>query len=72
MAQRLGEAAFAHRLDVGAGGEDLVGAGDDDAAHVGVGIESLQLAGELFHQLRRERVARLGPVEAQQGDVAVA
>ena len=53
------------------GGEDLVGAGDDDAAHLGVGVEPLELGGELLHHLRRERVARLGPVEPQQGDVAV-
>ncbi len=44
VAQRLGEAALRHRLDVGAGGEDLLGAGDDDAAHLGVGVEPLQLA----------------------------
>ena len=72
MAQRLGEAALAHRLDVGAGGEDLVGAGDHDAAHLRVGVEPLELGGELLHHLRREGVARLGPVEPQQRDVAVA
>ena len=71
VVEGLGEAALAHRLDVGAGGEDLVGAGDHDAAHLGVGVEPLQLGGEPLHHLRRERVARLGPVEAQQGDVAV-
>src|SRR5262249_9742632 len=72
VAQRLGEAALRHRLDVGAGGEDLVRAGDNDAAHLGVGVESLQLARQLLHHLRRERVARLGPVEAQQGDMVLA
>ena len=47
MVEGLGEAALAHRLDVGAGGEDLVGAGDHDAADLGVGVESLELGREL-------------------------
>jgi hypothetical protein len=71
MAQRLGEAALAHRLDVGAGGENLLGAGDHDAAHIGVRVEPLQLGGDLLHHLRRERVARLRPVQPQQGDAMV-
>ena len=60
-----------HRLDVGAGGEHLVAAGDHDAADLAVGVELLELARELLHQLGRERVARLGAVEPQQSDVAV-
>ena len=71
MAQRLVEAALAHRPDVGAGGEDLVGAGDHDAADLGVGVEPLERGGELLHHLGREGVARLGPVQPQQRDVAV-
>ena len=39
VVERLGEGALAHRPDVGAGGEDLLGAGDHDAAHLGVGVE---------------------------------
>ncbi len=69
MGEGLGEAALAHRLDVGAGGEDLLGAGDHDAAHLGAGVEPLQLVDQLVHHLRREGVARLGPVQPQQRDV---
>ena len=69
MVEGLRQGARGHRLDVGAGGEDLVGAGDDDAADVGVGVEPLQLGGDPLHHLRGEGVARLRSVEAQQGDV---
>ena len=65
------EAALAHRLDVGAGGEDLVGAGDHDAADLLVGVEALDRRGELLHQLGREGVARLGAVQPAEGDVPV-
>ena len=71
VVERLGEGALGHRPDVGAGGEDLLGAGDHDAAHLGVGVEPLELGGDLLHHLRRERVARLRPVQPQQRDVEV-
>ena len=69
--ERLVELALGERADVGAGGEDLVGAGDHDAADLGVGVEALDRAGELLHQLGRERVARLGAVQAAERDVVV-
>jgi hypothetical protein len=65
------ERALRHRPDVGAGGEDLLGAGDDDAADLGVGVEAGQLGEDLGPHLGREGIARLRPVEAQQGDVEI-
>ena len=56
---------------VGAGGEELIRAGDDDAAHLGVGVEPLQRRGQLRPHLRREGVARLRPVQPHQADVGV-
>ena len=38
----LVELALGERADVGAGGEGLVGAGDHDAADLGVGVEALE------------------------------
>ena len=49
----------------------FVGAGDDDAAHLGVGVEALEAGGDLLPHLGREGVARLGPVEPHQADVEV-
>ena len=69
--ERLLEAALAQRADVGAGREHLVAAGDHDAADLGVGVEPLDRPGELVHQLGRQRVARLGPVQPAQRDVPV-
>ena len=40
--ERLVELALAQRADVGAGGERLVRAGDDDAADLRVGVEALE------------------------------
>ena len=67
----LVELALGERADVGPGGEHLVGAGDHDAAHLGVGVEARHRVGELLHQLGRERVARLGPVQPAEADVPV-
>ena len=50
------------------GGEDLVGAGDHDAADVVVGVEALDLVAQPVHQLGREGVAGLGPVEPAERD----
>ena len=71
MAQRLLEGALAQRADVGPGREHLVGAGDHQAADLRVGVESLDLGGELLHQLGRQRVPRLGPVQPAQGHLPV-
>ena len=71
MEDRLVELALGKRRDVGAGCEHLVGAGDHDAAHLRVGVEALDRGGELLHQLGRERVARLGPVQPAERDVGV-
>ncbi len=71
MPQRLLEGALPERADVGAGGEHVVGPGDDDASDLGVGVEALDRGRELVHQLGRERVARIGPVQAAEGDVPV-
>ena len=71
MVQRLVEGALGESLDVGAGREHLVGAGDHDAADLGIGVEALQRRRQLLHQLRRERVSRLGPVEPAERDVPV-
>ena len=65
------KAALAQRADVGAGREDLVGAGDHDAADLGVGVEPLERGRELLHHLGREGVAGLRAVEPAQGDVSV-
>ena len=72
MEERLAEGAVAKRADVGAGREDLVGAGDHDRADLVVVVEPLERRAQLVHHLRREGVARLGPVELHQRDVAVA
>ena len=63
------ELALGERADVGAGGEHLVGAGDHDAAHLGVGVEARDLAGQVLHQLGGERVARLGAIQTAERDV---
>ena len=43
-------------------------AGDDDAADRLVVVEVLERADELGHELVRERVQRLGPVQPDDGD----
>jgi hypothetical protein len=58
--------------DVGARGERLLVAAEDDAPHQVVAVELLQRGDELLHQLVRERVQRVGPVERDNGDRPVA
>ncbi len=57
-----------HLLDVGAGGERLVGAGEQDAADAGVGIEAVDARPELLEQGGIERIERLRPVEPDHPD----
>jgi hypothetical protein len=59
-----------HLLDVGTGGKRLVGAGDEDAADTGIGVEGLDRAEELVHQRDVERVQGLRPVETDDADAA--
>ena len=49
----LDEGLGLHLLDVDAGGERLLVAGDDDAADRGVGLEGVERAVELADKLRR-------------------
>ena len=61
-----------HLLDVGAGRERLLGAGDDHAADVVVGLERVDRGGQLLVDQRGvERVERLRPVEADDADLAL-
>ena len=72
MEERFAEGAVAQRADVGARGEDLVRSGDDDRADLVVVVEPLERRAQLVHHLGREGVSRLGTVELDQRDVAVA
>ena len=57
-----------HLLDVGAGGEGLLGAGHDDGADLIVGLQVVEGRGQLVDQGGAERVQRLRPVERDQAD----
>ena len=69
--QHVLERALRHRLDVRAGREHLVAPGEHDAVDAVVGVERVDRRGELLHELRRERVARLRAVERDDPDRAV-
>jgi hypothetical protein len=58
--------------DVGTGREGALAAAEDDAPHRLVAVELRQAPTELVHQLVRERVQRLRPVEQHEGDRVVA
>ena len=60
-----------HLLDVGAGRERLLGAGDDHAADLLVGLERVDRGGQFGVELGVERVERLRPVEADDADPAL-
>ena len=60
-----------HLLDVGAGGERLLRAGDQDAADAGIGLERVDRGDQLLDERGVERVQRLRPVEADDADAAV-
>jgi hypothetical protein len=64
--QRLLKGPLAQGPNVGARGEDLVGAGDDDAVDLGVRVVALECGGELVHDLGRQGVSRLGPIDPAQ------
>ena len=60
-----------HLLDVGAGGEGLLAAGNDDGADAGIGIEAAQRVAQFRHQLVAQRIQRLWPVQPDQPGLAV-
>ena len=57
-------------LDVSAGAEGPAGAGDDDGANAGLGVERAEGVPELGVDLEGERVEPLGPVERDGRDGA--
>ena len=67
----LGEAALLHLLDVGPGGEGLVGAGQHHGADRRIRLESAERLVEFLDQRAVERVQRLRPIEADEPDAAV-
>ena len=69
--EHLGEALVLHFLDVGAGGERLVGAGQHHGADPGLRLEGAERQVELLDQRAVERVQRLRPIEADEPDAAV-
>jgi hypothetical protein len=66
-----GRPLLGERPDVGAGGECLGAAGDDDAAHLGLGVEALERGAELVEHPGAERVAALGVVETADREVVL-
>ena len=69
--EHLGEALVLHLLDVGAGGEGLVRAGQHDGADRRIRFECAERPVEVFDQRAVERVQRLWPIEADEPDPAV-
>ena len=67
----LDEGLLVHLLDVDAGGERLLVAGDDDAADRGIGLEAVERAVDLADQLGVERVQRVRAVERDDPDLAL-
>ena len=67
-----GVALVLHLLDVGAGGEGLLRAGEDDAADAGIGLEAVERLVDLVDRAGRvQRVQRLRPVERDEPDLAL-
>jgi hypothetical protein len=60
-----------HLLDVGAGGEGLVGPGYDDAADAVVGLEAFERAIELADEGVVQRIERVRAVERDEPDAAL-
>ena len=63
-------APVGHRRDVGAGGEGLVAAGDDDGAHAGSASKASKGNAERVHQRIVERIELRRAVEPDQPDAA--
>ena len=58
--------AFAHRLDIAAGGKCRPGAGQDGAPNIAVGIDLLaSLRKQLSIAFFAKRIAALGPVDRE-------
>jgi hypothetical protein len=66
--ESFGECLVLHLLDVGAGGERLLGSGQHDRADSGVGLKDLERCVEVLHQGRRQRIQGLGSVEPDEAD----
>ena len=69
--ERLGEGLVLHFLDVGAGGERLLRAGQHDRADRGIGLEGFERRVEVLDQGRRQGVQNLRPVEPDEADAPV-
>ena len=61
-----------HLLDVGAGGEGLFAAGEQDAADLVVGLEVVDGGGDLAKHAERQRVEHFRPVQRDDADRALA
>ena len=68
--ENIDERLVRHLLDVGAGRERLVGAGDDHAADVGVRLERIDRATQFADERAVERIERLRAVEPDEPDPA--
>ena len=66
----LGIGLVDHLLDVGAGGEGLLVAGQHDRADRRVGLEIVERRGQFGDQRRVQRVERLRPVQGDDADRA--
>ena len=66
----LDEGLLVHLLDVDAGGERLLAAGDDDAADFRIGLEAVERAVELRDEPRVQRVERMRAVERCEANLA--
>ena len=69
--EHVREGFVGHLLDVGAGRERLLGAGDDHATDVCIGLEGVDRRGQFLLERGIERVERLRPVEADDADLAL-
>ena len=69
--ERLGEGLVLHFLDVGAGGERLLRAGQHNRADGGIGLEGFERGVKVFHQGRRQGVQDLRPVEPDEANAPV-
>src|SRR5690606_39794217 len=66
----LGIGEVLHLLDVGAGREGLLRAGDDDRADARILLEAVERRVELADELRVEGIEGLRPVERDEADLA--